>query len=273
MKKRFYVLLVLSVLFQTFLLPVKADIGPKPAVYLTIGEGFRPDDLIMILSEDNTSYGPNRPLHETGGDSIIFPSEEVKEYLMNYKDNDGYVVWNYITQIGQNDKVNFTYYCPKNIKVGVYRQDSKQLIVSQKIERSHLEDYYRAVCLDNAVILTDNFDLFTPIWHAGVRMIATIVIELAIALLFGFRKKEQIRRILAANVFTQLIVNGFIVLSNRMGGILQTLILLFPLELIIFLIEGILYHSKLSEKKGKNWLYALLANIVSAAIGIYTSWL
>ena len=102
-----------------------------------------------------------------------------------------------------------------------------------------------------------------------IRLAITIVVELLIGLLFGFRTKKQIGLIVKTNIFTQLIVNVVFTFMETYGGLLTALVFYIPLEIVIFIIEGIIYHGRLDEKRLKTWIYSLLANGITAYIGIF----
>jgi hypothetical protein len=104
--------------------------------------------------------------------------------------------------------------------------------------------------------------------------LATIAIELCIALLFGFRTKKQILVIGLTNIVTQTILNILLNVFNYHQGAFGFIFNYVWMELVVFVIEGVVYAKLLrryetrAERKIHPWLYAFAANILSFAVGM-----
>lgn len=109
----------------------------------------------------------------------------------------------------------------------------------------------------------------------------TILIEGVVLLLFGFSLKQNWKPFLLTNFGTQIILTltlGALMLS---GGTLFTYLLFWPVEIVVFVIEALVYRRYLTGGRGKKphpVAYALTANLVSALAGFVslrplTAWL
>ncbi len=106
------------------------------------------------------------------------------------------------------------------------------------------------------------------------------MIELLIALVFGFRAKGQLRIIATANLVTQTVLNVLLNLINYSQGPLLFVLNYIWLELLVIAVEACVYffalsrHSrKPSPSKGAAVLYAFVANLVSFAAGLGLAYL
>ena len=106
------------------------------------------------------------------------------------------------------------------------------------------------------------------------RLVLTVALELAVAVVFAFRAKRQIITIVCMNLITQVGLNQaithlFPVVSSRWywPGLLA-------LEVLIFLVEGAVYAKLLPRWKKDPaavchpWGYALAANVASFGVGL-----
>lgn len=115
--------------------------------------------------------------------------------------------------------------------------------------------------------------------HTGLQILTnfgvTIVLELIMLLLFGYRKGRTFLIVLLTNVFTQIAYNFFLYFSPMSTDFLLVLLLG---EAAVFIIEGLIYSLTIavSEKnwsvkrehsRGRAWGYAITANMVSMILG------
>lgn len=108
-----------------------------------------------------------------------------------------------------------------------------------------------------------------------LRVVATLGIELLIALLFFYKiKKREIKVIAIVNVITQLILNISLSIWIYYNSLwIFEIILFIIIEIFIIIIEGLAYAYFLKEEikeRGKPWLpylYAIVANVLSLVIG------
>ena len=102
------------------------------------------------------------------------------------------------------------------------------------------------------------------------------MVELLIALLFGYRKKKEILLVVVVNLITQFGLNLFLAFSDRLMSYSMVWSAMFAfLEFIIFIGEAIVYMCCLkSHSRIRAVVYALSANLLtllSGALILYLS--
>ena len=108
-----------------------------------------------------------------------------------------------------------------------------------------------------------------------VRIILTILLELAIALLFGYREKRLIKFITVVNVITQVILNVSLNAVNYHSGYLAFILRYIFFEFIVFAVEAATFaamfrrFSEKERKRGKIIFYAFAANVLSVGLGLW----
>ena len=95
----------------------------------------------------------------------------------------------------------------------------------------------------------------------------TIIIELIMALILGVRDKKDIINVILVNIITNPIVVLTPILVYLKFGNYYPRIVLFILEILTVIVEGLIYKKVLKYKK-INWLLlSLILNVVSFLIG------
>ena len=106
------------------------------------------------------------------------------------------------------------------------------------------------------------------------RILITIAIETVVAIVFGFRKKEQLLILVIANTVTQVILNVLLNVINYNSGQYAFVFYYVLFEIIVFALEAALYckllnkYSEMPKKKIFYIGYAFVANAVSFAAGL-----
>ena len=109
----------------------------------------------------------------------------------------------------------------------------------------------------------------------GARIVLTILIEMLVALLFGFRQKKQLLILAVVNIITQIILNVLLNVINYNSGPLAFTFFYVLFELIVFALEAVLYCTilkRISEKKKEDAyyiLYSFVANLISFGAGLF----
>lgn len=96
----------------------------------------------------------------------------------------------------------------------------------------------------------------------------TIVIELAVAFFFGFRKKIEIIAIVFVNLLTNPILNYLLLVNNHFSFFKSSLLIILFLEAIVVLIEWKLLVFALQEKSKKLLALSLAMNFCSYIAGV-----
>ncbi len=98
-------------------------------------------------------------------------------------------------------------------------------------------------------------------------LLITLIIELIVAIIIGVRKKKDIFNIILVNIITNPLVVSinlyFSFLYLQKGKIISLIIL----EILAFLIEGIIYNKYINFNKINPFLLSLVLNVSSFVIG------
>ncbi|MBR3151738.1 MAG: hypothetical protein IKF46_07150 [Erysipelotrichaceae bacterium] len=263
MKKR--ILGVLAVIFLLIMSssPVRADMGPKPSVNITFINA--PDEpYYAVLLSDKESYGP----WSAGNAGSSIEEKEIAAFFENYTDPDGFYFIGNASKIKDNI-YRWTYYPPERFKILVYFPQSGRVLTSEVQERFAFDSYYTCDLKDGSVVRNPHYR--ENLIGFGIRVVLTVVIELLIGLLFGFRSKRSCWIIVITNLITQTLLNAVMGILDYSSGLLVWVIFFPLMELIVILIESIIYGFALKEQKpGRRVFYAIIANIVTAVMGFFT---
>ena len=96
----------------------------------------------------------------------------------------------------------------------------------------------------------------------------TIVIELVVAFLFGFRKKIELITIVLVNLVTNPILNYFLLVNDYFSFWPRSMVLIIFLEVLIVLLEWRLLVYVRLEKTKKLLLLSALMNFCSYVVGV-----
>ena len=264
MKKRILSIFAIVCLAMSFTtVPVKADVGPKPSVHIRF-ENEPGEPYYVTLLSDQSTYGP----WSAGGSDSSIKDPEINAFFNEYKDPDGFYYIGNVAQV-TDGSYSWTYYPPKCFKILVYFPQSGNVIVSDVQERFAFDSYYTCDLKDGTV--TENPYIRDNLIGFAIRLVLTILLEYLIALLFGFRSGKARKIILITNLLTQILLNAVMGVLDYSSGLLVWL-LFFPLmELIVMLIESVIYAFTLKEQKPvRRVVYGIVANIVSAILGFFT---
>ena len=128
---------------------------------------------------------------------------------------------------------------------------------------------------DVVVTASQSYKYGKEIVSLMLRIVLTILTELGIARLVGYREKKQFRFLILVNVITQVLLNIRLNMIAYHSGSLALAIHYVKLELLVLGIEALLYATVLpviSVKKNKKFsivVYAFMANLISFIVGIF----
>ncbi len=285
-------------LFLTTLLGVSisADIGPKPSVRISF-EGI--GDVLCygtLLSERDVS-GPfslwdgneSTAIHK-GNYPHAELGDDIWKAFAEFSDADGYYFLQRGWEISQDKELAWTYYPPSSFKILLYFPELELFLISGICERYAFDSYYR-VSLPEAEITARGGEYGTPavgtellavvrsydyceeIASLIARIMLTVLIEVGIAVLFGFREKKQLFLICGVNAVTQIGLNGTLNIINYRNGFLAFTFWYIILEFFVFISEAIVYSAcmpRVNEAKKSTLrctVYALIANTASLTVG------
>ena len=243
---------------------VHADMGPKPSVNISFS-GIEGTFYVTLISP-NELYGPWSVYDDENGSQYYNnDNKEIFMKFVEYKDPDGYHFLQYMEKCSEDNAFSWTYYAPETFKVLIYLVDSDEFICTASYDKYAFDSYYKYDFKTNTLI--ENYNYTWEIISLIIRVILTIAIEIVVALLFGVFKNNK-KTIIITNIITQLILNIAVNIINYSAGMLAVVFLIMPIELVVMIIESIVYRKKFVEKKRAIW-YAIFANSVSLVLGLY----
>lgn len=281
----------------------RADMGPKPSVRIHFEN--MGDELCYgtLLSKTKTT-GPasawdgieyHAKHNENKSYSYAAFDYETWKVFAEYQDEDGYYFLQEGWKVSETKKIEWTYYPPQSFKILLYYPETQTFAVSGIYERYAFDTYY-TVDMDGVHInevrceeangtpegldASRSYDYSQELISLAVRIVLTILIEMIIALLFGYRHKKQLLFLAGVNGGTQIVLNVLLNIINYKGGQLAFVLFYVLLEIAVFAIEAGIFYGRLgrmgntSQPKWLAVLYAFIANAASFGVGIMAAqWL
>lgn len=281
MKRKWMALLLCVALFLSLSVTAYADIGPKASVRITF-TGIEGETYYGTLLSQQRSTGPSTVwdgnpeyAHYDRGDG----GRAIWEKFVEYEDTDGFYFLQEWWDCTENNTLNWTYRPPSVYKILLYFPESDSFLVSPIYEQYAFDSYYTVDLSDlSAPLLAEqSYDYTWELISLAVRIVLTILLELAVALAFGFREKRLVAFIAVANAVTQVILNVALNLVNYYSGSLAFTLSYILFELIVFAVEAVaftLLFQKFSgqmHKRVKIVGYAFVANALSFGLGLWLS--
>ena len=280
---------ILCGMLAVLVFPIRAsaDMGPKPSVRISF-ENMGDELCYGTLLSEVKSTGP---ASAWDGGNTSYGGDldwEIWKAFVEYEDTDGYYFLQEAWQINETRELAWTYYPPSPFKILLYYPETGTFAVSGIYERYAFDSYYTVdmegvqigsveyseeLSSENLLTARKTYDYTQELVSFAVRVVITILIEMGVALLFGFFGKKQLLFLLVVNVATQLVLNVLLNIVNYRSGYLRFAICYVLLEMLVFAIEAVLYcvwMKKLDRRPRKNWfyvLYALAANGASFGAG------
>lgn len=297
---------LMCVLMAMMIFPItaSADTGPKPSVRIKF-ENLGDELCYGTLLSSKPSTGPSSAWDGTEEDARHNENSngyydwqdfgyDVWKAFVDYDEKDEFYFLQEAWQINETKELAWTYYPPNEFKILLYFPETGEYAVSGVYERYAFDSYF-TVNMDDAKLSVDyneelssddrlnaykSYNYSVEIGSLVARILITIVIEMAIALLFGYREKKQLLLLTGVNSGTQIILNVLLNIVNYNSGEMAFVVFYILFELIVFTIEAVLFYhflNKISIKQKPKWLavvYALVANFVSFGAGmLIAEWL
>lgn len=297
--KKLFVFLCLSILTIFILVPVNADMFPKPTSEIEIIGLDEPYSFDLLKH-----YNPGYVKRMTGDEveeqlEYSYYKEDYPEELNGYYDNDGYASYTLYTsrpRVIKQLEPNL-YHCgyvsPPDVFKIVLVLESGQIIVSDIIHKSLFNasftfdlsgfsiDQHESQVINGQIVYTvenmvnEKIPYNHIVLQILIAMLATLIVEVIILLAFQYKKSQSYKVIVLGNSITQTLLHGSVILAYWYGNIVGLVGTLIIGELIVFTIEIILYRRYLKEKtKSMATIYAVTANMVSFVLGwVALTWL
>lgn len=307
MKKSLRSLLAFLIAATVLCCIAMADTGPKPSASFTF-TGMPDEDYYVTMLAEVDAYGPHR-VHQPGSEIpgyVLEQGEQDPAYpawqkFVDYKDPDGYYFLEDLFELCHgDDEAGWRYFPPEQFKLLLYFPESDTFLCSPVTARYAFDSVYRLDLggkspaeiaaltltgpdgdpLSAGEITLDKADgSHQQIVGFFGRLGITLVIELALAWGWKYRKGSQLLFIGVANLITQCLLNASLLYwgarETSRGAIIFWYILL---ELAVTGIEAAAYAYLLPGTDRKDpavrrhaALYALSANLLSFLGGLALS--
>ena len=266
-----------------------ADIGPKPSVQICF-TGMDPDVLCYgtLLSERDSTG----PASVWNGDEefALYPEGEFKIWkaFVDYEDEDSFFFLQEFWNCSESGQLAWTYYPPSTFKVLLYYPESGTFCVSPIYETYAFDSYYtvnltglpgQAASSGTNAVLTavESYNYIPELRSLTVRIVLTILLELLIALLFGYHEMSVLAFLAVVNLVTQIGLNVALNVINYHSGPMAFTFYYALMEAGVFILEAVLYANLLHrfsvqpkpESANRAVGYAFTANAASFAAGLW----
>ena len=283
--RRTWALPVLCLLLALALpLPARADTGPKPSVKIEFtGSTGQPYYATLLSRESST--GPQSTYNPDYPESAQYPEgqKDIWQAFVDYEDPDGFYFLQWFWECTQTDLLDWNYRPPQAFKVLVFYPETGEYRASGIYERYAFDSYFTVDLSQPGELLAEkSYDFLGEIVSLALRAAITILIELGIAPLFGYRKKAQLGYLLQVNLVTQLLLNLLLNWANFQWGpcvfvpfFFNTSALVYmALEVGVCCLEAWAYRRGLPSRGTCTWTrprpvaYAWAANLASFLAGL-----
>ncbi|MBN2877171.1 MAG: hypothetical protein JXL85_05885 [Bacilli bacterium] len=291
MRREKGLLMILMVFMISFLsYPVVfADWGPKPTALIEVVGIDEPRyfDLLVYYEDDVSVLDQD----ELMGQLTYYYRDDYPDILNGYQDEDGFASYtlyqNMPRTISKRDaNVYFIgYFSPPDVFKIAIVTESNNLLVSETITKTLFQASFVYDFTNDTVVETEQDSTGVVFPDVGeveeeipfatitlmilVTVLLTLGLELGLLYLFGYREKASYYLVIFTNIFTQLLLYGFVFVVNYFwSGSLMAFLILILGEVFVLAIEMVLYAICMKEKQFiKPVVYAIIANIVSFGIG------
>ena len=264
--RRLYAIIMISLLLALFAAPAHADTGPHPSVSVTFIN--LPDSVhYATLIAEEESYGPHRAVSKPQTNSS-YERFLASSAFLEVAAQTGYYYWGHLYEI-EDGRFHWGYYPPERFMILLYDEASGTVYASGVTERFAFDSIYSVTLREDGTLAVEKeSQLFKTIYNAAVRLVATVLMEILVALLFGYRSKKELLIICVTNILTQALLNWYLIVGDTYPDSTIWLFRFLAMELAVFIGEAVIYAKCLkSHSKKRAVLYAVTANIASLFSG------
>ena len=279
MKRKLFALLLCFILITAMTITVSADIGPKPSVRITF-TGIQGETYYGTLLSLRDSTGPASAWDGTSDYPEWYPEDEkgIWEAFIQYEDVDGYYFLQEWWDCSESNQLNWTYYPPVSFKILLYFPETESFYVSPVYERYAFDSYFTVDLSDYAtgpMMAEKSYDYTWELISLAARIVLTILLELSLAWIFGFRDRKTLGFLAVVNMITQVTLNVALNIVNYNSGSMNFVFSYVLYEILVFAVEAVAYTvlmkriTGIQTRKGKAIGYAFVANAASFALGLW----
>lgn len=244
---------------------VYADMGPKPAAYIDI-TGIEGEYVACFAAKEE--FGPNRFYD---GDT----TEPSYHPIQSYIDEDGYKYLARYFECVDETRISFTYYCPDEFKIVIYK-DNALYKVTEPLKRYAYSAYYEidfstgTINTPEEIKVAKTYNYGREILEFLIRVALTLIIEIGLFFLIQvLYTKHNFKVVLLTNIITQVLLNAILNINSFYLGKLDSILLLFIMEIIVLVIELVSYNMFMKDKnKFVINVYTVFANVLSFGLGL-----
>ena len=283
MKKKLLSFLLCFIVFFSLPIAACADIGPKPSVRITFEGVEKGTEYYGTLLSERRSTGPSSAWDGISGHESYHDGEkEIWQAFADYTDTDGYYFLQEWWECADTNQLNWTYYPPSKFKILLWFPETDTYFVSDIYERYAFDSYYTVdisedMSANSKLTAEKSYNYTWEIISLAARIVATILLEILIAFIFGYRERKAIRFIAFVNIITQVGLNVALNIINYNSGSMAFVFFFILLEIVVFIAEAVIYALLLKgfTSKTADYLkttaYAFAANAASFAVGLWIS--
>ena len=233
---------------------------------------------LLSITESVNPY--NEHIRETDG--ALYDSGAMSNIALkfsNYKDVDGYYFLQRYSDCTNSHNLHWSRYIPAKFKILIYFPDCDAFVVSaMAYERYAFDSKYTVSVVGTpskgtaALSVEQKYHYSIPVVPLITSIIVTIALELAIALVFGYRRKKQLKFILKVNVATQIALNvALLIVNYHAHGAFAFLTFYALLEIVVIAVEAGVYCA-LMQKYSKLSIVEMrrLIEVYGASMNMYT---
>ncbi len=242
MKKVFAFILALVCVSFTVSINAYADIGPKDSVTVYVNgveDGREYYIALLEKREYNNKYAKE--------------NDDVWKKINEFSRADGYCLTKspvdipYFKMKGR-DSASWGYHPPQMFKILLYFPDNESFLVSDVLDKYAFDSYFTVDVNGDSLTVAKNGGVKGIIVEVGgllVRIVLTVLIEIGIALWFGYCAKRELKLILITNIITQVLLNAFIAAGDYYLGGFGAIFAYIAGEIAVFIVEAVVYSAKL----------------------------
>ena len=221
-KRKLFAFLMSIILVMSLPITASADIGPKPSVQIQF-TGIEGETYYGTLLSERRSTGPATAWDGYEDYPGWKPENEkaIWEKFLGYEDSDGYYFLQEWWDCSEANQLNWTYYPPNPFKILLYFPETDTFYVSDIYERYAFDSYFTVDLSDydtRLISAEKSYDFTWELISLAARIVLTIALELAIALVFGYREKNALVFLAVVNVITQVTLNVALNIINYISG-------------------------------------------------------
>ncbi|NMA83223.1 MAG: hypothetical protein GX962_05095 [Epulopiscium sp.] len=273
MKKIIAFFLLLIGLHFAFPFLVYGDVGPKPSLEIIVKNPPQTEYYLDLLVDYKKDH-----LYQNIRNKEVY-SEKMYHALESYYVDgwrpalvtgtsvplNGHLIGN---QDGNNMIHKFSYVgVPDRFKLIIVTANDETIISDNIINRKAFNSTTYFDCKTKK--LTESSLIIAYLLQFIATCSITLLIEGLILLLFSFSIKKNWKPFLAINVLTQILLTLVIFSTMYFSGSFAAILLYIPFELIILIIEIILFAKYLTQhSKARRITFAIVGNMISFLLGL-----